>query len=232
MARNKYPEETVKKILDVSTQLFLKQGYDNTSMQDIVDALGMSKGAVYHHFKSKEDLFEKTIIHYYSQGDWFEKIITDPTKNGLEKLKSLFYHEISDVEKLSVDQLYFTRINDSRVLWENMRVNIKETAPMLAKIIEEGNQDGSLSVEQPLETAELTLLMANMWIGMFADSKEKFISKVTLCKQVVTSLGLPLFDDELTDQMIKYYDHTLYFSQNGKNFSEDSTGMCAIREST
>ena len=134
-------------------------------MQDIVDALGMSKGAVYHHFKSKRIYLKNDYPLLFSR-DWFEKIITDPTKNGLEKLKALFYHEISDVEKLSVDQLYFTRINDSQVLWENMRVNIEETAPMLAKIIEEGNQDGSLSVEQPLETAELTLLMANMWIGV------------------------------------------------------------------
>ena len=231
MARNKYPEETVKKILDVATKLFLKQGYDNTSMQDIVDALGMSKGAVYHHFKSKEDLFEKTIIHYYSQGDWFEKIVTDPSKNGLEKLKALFHHEMSDEEKLSVDQLYFTRINDSRVLLENMRVNIKETAPVLAKIIEEGNRDGSLSVAQPLETAELTLLMANVWIGMFADSKEKFISQVMLCKQVTNSLGLPLLDDELTAQMITYYDETLSMSQNEKVFSKDSSVGCAIQNS-
>lgn len=52
MARNKYPEETVQKILDVSRTLFREKGYDHTTIQDIVNALGMSKGAVYHHFKS------------------------------------------------------------------------------------------------------------------------------------------------------------------------------------
>ena len=57
MARNKYPEETVNKILDVSMRLFLEKGFENTSMQDIVDGLGgLSKGAIYHHFKSKEDI--------------------------------------------------------------------------------------------------------------------------------------------------------------------------------
>ena len=55
MARNKHPEETVAKILDVSMRLFTEQGYEHTTIQDIVDALGMSKGAIYHHFKSKEE---------------------------------------------------------------------------------------------------------------------------------------------------------------------------------
>ena len=64
MARNKYPEETVKKILDVSHRLFREKGYDHTTIQDITDALGMSKGAVYHHFKSKEDILDKLTDRY------------------------------------------------------------------------------------------------------------------------------------------------------------------------
>lgn len=40
MARNKYPEVTVERILDVSQRLFLEKGYDNTTIQDIVDELG------------------------------------------------------------------------------------------------------------------------------------------------------------------------------------------------
>ena len=40
MARNKYPEETVARILDVSLKLFLDKGYENTTIQDIIDHLG------------------------------------------------------------------------------------------------------------------------------------------------------------------------------------------------
>lgn len=59
MARNKYPEMTVEKILDVSKRLFLEKGFDNTTIQDIVDGLdGLTKGAVYHHFKSKEEILD------------------------------------------------------------------------------------------------------------------------------------------------------------------------------
>ena len=62
MARNKYPEITVEKILDVAQRLFLEKGYDNTTIQDIVNELGgLTKGAIYHHFKSKEDILDAMI---------------------------------------------------------------------------------------------------------------------------------------------------------------------------
>ncbi len=57
MARNKYPEETVRKILDTAERLFIETGYDRASLQEIIDETGLSKGAIYHHFASKEDIF-------------------------------------------------------------------------------------------------------------------------------------------------------------------------------
>ena len=53
--RNKYPEETVEKILDVSLKLFLEKGYENTTVLDIVDHLGgLTRGAFYHHSNRKK----------------------------------------------------------------------------------------------------------------------------------------------------------------------------------
>ena len=61
MARNKHPEETVEKILAVSAKLFMEKGYEHTTLQDIIDNLGgLTKGAIYHHFKSKEDTLENS----------------------------------------------------------------------------------------------------------------------------------------------------------------------------
>ena len=63
MSRNKYPERTVERILKTSYLLFTKKGYDNVSIQDIVDELGdVTKGAIYHHFKSKDDILAE-IFH-------------------------------------------------------------------------------------------------------------------------------------------------------------------------
>ena len=44
MARNKHPEQTVQLILETAARLFAQKGYDETSMQDIMDATHLSKG--------------------------------------------------------------------------------------------------------------------------------------------------------------------------------------------
>ena len=58
MARNKHPEETAQRILTTASKLFLEKGYEKTSLQDIIRETGLSKGAIYHHFSSKEAIFE------------------------------------------------------------------------------------------------------------------------------------------------------------------------------
>lgn len=206
MSRNKYPEQTVRRILDTATRLFLKNGYEKTSMQAIVQELGMSKGAIYHHFHSKEELFEQVVMDYYASDDWYEEIARDETKNALEKMQAMFLYQMENEEKLAMDQLYFMQISDSRVLVEHMRVNMTESAPMIAVLIEEGNRDGSCHVEQPLETSELMLLIVNVWIGMFTSGREKFIAQLRLARFVLEGLGLPLIDKRLEAAALNYFD--------------------------
>ena len=58
MARNKHPEQTLEKIIVTAARLFVEKGYEQTSVQDILDATGLSKGGLYHHFKSKEQILD------------------------------------------------------------------------------------------------------------------------------------------------------------------------------
>ena len=50
MPRNKYPEVTEKAILDTAKRLFLEHGYEHVTLQDIAEACGLTRGAIYHHF--------------------------------------------------------------------------------------------------------------------------------------------------------------------------------------
>ena len=82
MARNKYPEVTVEKILEVSQRLFLEKGYDNTTIQDIVNGLGgLTKGAIYHHFKSKEEIMDALSEKMFTSTFW-RSGISSPTRCG------------------------------------------------------------------------------------------------------------------------------------------------------
>jgi TetR/AcrR family transcriptional regulator, transcriptional repressor for nem operon len=84
------PELTREKILKKSGLLFNTQGYKSTSISDITTATGFTKGAIYRHFKSKEELEKETL--FYLSSVMFEKLrgsIKDaPTAS--EKLKTIF----------------------------------------------------------------------------------------------------------------------------------------------
>ena len=70
MARNKFPEETRRLIVETAAKLFLEKGYEKTSIQDIINNLGgLSKGAIYYHFKSKEEIMYAVADLLYADSD-------------------------------------------------------------------------------------------------------------------------------------------------------------------
>lgn len=91
-------EEREHRILSAAADLFVHYGYDKTTVDDIARAAGVSKGAVYLHFKGKDDLFEGLLIREMKRyaEKWLELIEADPKggtiagmyKNSLYALSS------------------------------------------------------------------------------------------------------------------------------------------------
>ncbi|MCH8531346.1 MAG: TetR/AcrR family transcriptional regulator [Saccharospirillum sp.] len=54
-------------LLLIAFRLFLQKGYEHTSMKDLVDASGLSKGAFHHYFPRKADLLNASIEHFFSR---------------------------------------------------------------------------------------------------------------------------------------------------------------------
>lgn len=73
--------------MDTAVKLFAAKGYHATSIQDIADALGIAKGALYFYFKSKEDLLVQIITHYLNIfQDEFVSIMEDETRDARQRL--------------------------------------------------------------------------------------------------------------------------------------------------
>jgi TetR/AcrR family transcriptional regulator, transcriptional repressor for nem operon len=85
-------ELTKEKILRKSGLLFNTQGYKSTSISDITSSTGFTKGAIYRHFKSKEELEKETLFHLSSL--MFEKLKEriKEKKNASEKMRAIFYN--------------------------------------------------------------------------------------------------------------------------------------------
>ncbi|HRW11454.1 MAG TPA: helix-turn-helix domain-containing protein [Caldilineaceae bacterium] len=68
------------RILDATADLIIRYGYDKMNMNDIADAAGISKGAIYLHFASKDELFEAIFYREFRAyaTQWYERVMTDP----------------------------------------------------------------------------------------------------------------------------------------------------------
>lgn len=215
MARNKYPEQTIQKILDVSHRLFLEKGYEQTSIQDIVTALGMSKGAIYHHFKTKEDILDRIGDEFYKQEDWFAKILHEPL-SGLEKLRALFLYQLSNEDKKQVDGMMLPLLKNPRIVVNNMHTTLSLIAPQIEKLLDEGNRDGSIHCSQPKEASEVLLLLCNLWVNpaIFPIEKEAYQEKIKFLQNMLESLGIALVTEEFITVALKYYDMILSHLKN------------------
>ena len=146
-----------REILKVARNLFLAKDYGKTTMVDIMDALEIAKGTIYHYFKSKEALFEAVIEDIVEENiKYMRTLVKNNPKNALEKIQLLVNAgNISQENEKIIEQLH-KPANDalhSRLL----AATLMKQAPLYAEIIQQGCDEGIFRTEAPLECAEFIL---------------------------------------------------------------------------
>ena len=211
MARNKHPEETVEKILRVSLKLFQEKGYEATTIQDIVDALGMSKGAIYHHFKSKADIMDLLSERNYQNLSWFPDPKGIPGENGLEKLRYVFRYFLSDPSKEEIDGMMLPLLRDPKMVSLSLDSVFREAAPYMDRLVQEAIADGSASPQFPQVLPEAFMLLTNlwMWTELYRRDREGFLQRLLFSKAMLEHFGLPILTSELVEVSMDYYDRLL-----------------------
>ncbi len=206
MARNKHPEETVQLILDAAYRLFMEKGYERTSIQDIIDQLGgLSKGAIYHHFKSKEDILIAVSDRMTAESNQMLAAIRDRSDLcGKEKLKTIFKESINRPVQNDIFTVVPNFHNNPRLLFSLLHETIEEVAPdYLLPIIKEGISDGSIETDYPEQLAEMILIVANVWMNpmIFDDSEEESYRKMMIFRQMLQGFGLDIVDREMSERL-------------------------------
>ncbi len=203
MARNKHPEETVAKILDVAMRLFVERGYEQTSMQNIIDELGgLTKGAVYHHFSSKEEIFFAAMDRVMAPGvERLRKIRDAEGMTGREKIQAMF-----DNGARGVDSAFFSQADPELDPMRNPRMLATEYRDLFAvsahelmmPVIEQGVEDGTIQTEYPRELAEAIALLNNLWcVPAFfpARDEEEQARRVAFMNAFMKGMGLDIVLD-------------------------------------
>jgi len=202
--RNKYPEETREKIIDAGLRTFQEKGYEAATILDIVDNMdGLTRGAFYHHFKSKEELLSAICERIFENINPFDKVRTEKSLNGVEKLREAL--KIN----MAAQHTDFSILNDAGnelfksphfFMW-HAEYNVTLCHKYILPLIEEGIADGSIKEQDPQVLAELFVVLFSFWLGspLFTGDREYMEKKAITVFQVLENLGLNIFDDEFEE---------------------------------
>ena len=169
MSNGKEAEERKKEILDIAEELFTTKGYDNTSTTDILERVGIARGTIYYHFKSKEEILD-ALIDRIIQG------IVGNVKSALSYKAPAPQKIISFIGATRVDSAIGKEITDHAHKPQNALMHQKmlnsllaELTPIATGIIKDGIKEGSFSTNYPEETAEMLLIYSSV---VFDDMNE------------------------------------------------------------
>jgi AcrR family transcriptional regulator len=168
----KHPEQRRSQILDCAQALFLQRGYDNASLNEVIAETGLSKGAFYHYFASKEALLEALAKRF--------------AQHALAQIQNM---DTSDLDALSRLNVFLARgrqnkMENAEVAWglfealfkpENFVLFHRITAatsavvaPVLADLIRRGVDDGTFKTFDPEGVADMMMQLSTATHGMVA----------------------------------------------------------------
>ena len=206
MARNKHPEQTVQLILDTASTLFLQKGYDKTTLQDIIDATKLSKGAIYHHFASKEAILIAVVDR---MGDFNSAVLAEiRDKKGLtgaEKLRQLFRTAVRLSFQGGIVNMLPFLIENPKFMALQMESILNEAAPCYAlPILREGIADGSIHADYPEQLAEVLLLLSDLWLHpvLRPSTPEQVRARCAFYNQLTRQYGFELLDEDIIEAMV------------------------------
>lgn len=158
MARTvKKPEERRREIVAAAQKLFQEQGYDDTTMQDLMREVGISKGAVYHYFRSKDELLDAVVEQSVDDYVQAMRAVLDETEgSGLDKLLALIgAGNVSEEQGELLEALH--RPGNTGMHTRQVAQLVSRLAPLYAEAIQQGRDEGAFDTPHPLESAELLL---------------------------------------------------------------------------
>ncbi|MEF9970685.1 MAG: TetR/AcrR family transcriptional regulator [Oscillospiraceae bacterium] len=209
MGRNKFPEETLRRIVDEATGLFIQKGYENTSIQDILDRLGgLSKGAIYHHFKSKEEIFQAVCRKIGEENiAYFDKIRDDHKLSGLEKLRQMVASFYANPGNLALFSLSSKIMQDPKFLMDQVYEIFNLSVPFYVQpVVEQGVADGSIKTAYPKELAESLLILTNIWLNplIAKSAPEEMRRKLEFLSLLLKDAGADIISDDTIQKYVEF----------------------------
>ena len=154
--------ERKKEILDAAAELVAAKGYEETSTGDILARVGIARGTLYYHFKSKEEILDALIERM--NGTLIaeaEKVAKDQQLPVVERIVRTIMSLNMDTGETSIGHEVLQEVHkpQNALMHQKMQQRLLDgVVPVLAGLVEEGNAQGVFHVKYPRETTEMLVL--------------------------------------------------------------------------
>ncbi|MEU6717175.1 helix-turn-helix domain-containing protein [Nonomuraea sp. NPDC046802] len=170
-------EDTRTRIQEIALRLFTEQGYEATSLREIAEELGVTKAALYYHFRTKDDIIaslaEMRMTELEELLTWFRS-----RPNTLQTRRELL-ERYSDTLKRSryLDVAKFLERNQTAMRDHPQLTRMRETMMTLTR---EMSDPGATPVERISRSMALFALHAGKWLTLETELSEEEIDKATM----------------------------------------------------
>lgn len=164
----KEAEERKNEILDAANELFGQKGFDGTSTGDILDKVGIARGTLYYHFKSKADIMDALIERFSSRMlRTAKEIASDKSVPVVERIIGVVISlNVSDSNsthgaagKELIEQMHSPQ--NALMHQKTQKMIISGITPILTEIVREGIEQGLCNTPYPYECMEMIMTYTN-----------------------------------------------------------------------
>lgn len=152
-----------REILEVSRELFVKKGYDHTSVNDILKIVDIAKGTFYYYFASKEEVLEAIILDIVDEGARrAEKILKDKTTPLVNRIMMAIMAQTPEFEGVDEIKEEMHKVENTKLEQLYLKAMLKRMTQLLQEPVLEGVDQDIFHMEYPTECIESILLLGHM----------------------------------------------------------------------
>jgi AcrR family transcriptional regulator len=165
--------------LDAAQRLIQSKGYEQMSVQDVLDELETSKGAFYHYFDSKGALLDGVVERMVATSiAALEPIAFDAKVPAIDRIRAMFASIASlkaDQKEFLLELLRVWMSDDNAVVRERFRRSVTERmTPLMARIVREGTASGTFTATSPDDAAHVVV---SLILGANSAATELYMAK-------------------------------------------------------
>jgi AcrR family transcriptional regulator len=158
----KRSEETISQIMAAAIQLFSHSGYDSASVAEICSKAGVSKGAFYHHFRSKQELF-LAIVDQWLKGIDIQLFSSKGKNETVPQSIARMGKTLGFVFKAAGGQLpmfmeFMVQASRDQAVWKATIAPYRRYHQQFASLLEQGINEGSIKPDIDVQVVSWSLL--------------------------------------------------------------------------